>query len=150
MNEDEMRNLYQRSEVAKAFLDHMAARKRNQSEIKVDRILVVLGNEGFEFSRGDVVSLFQKLGEIECGQFVVGRHGWPSRFVWNIGSLAASRLASGEVQEIDDVTIGEEEQLEDIEELLSHPFNLRPDLEISINLPADLTAREAERLALFV
>lgn len=150
MNEEALKELYEESDVAKAFLDHMASRQRGQSETKVDRILRVLNDEGFEFSRGDIVALFHKLEEIECGQFVVGRHGWPSRFVWNTNSLTVSRLASGEGQEAAEVEEEEEELLEEEDELLTHTFNLRPDLVITISLPADLTTKEAERLSLFV
>ncbi|WP_127475145.1 hypothetical protein [Sulfurivermis fontis] len=152
MKEEDLKDLYGKSEVAKAFLDHMASRQRAQSETKVDRILRVLNDEGFEFSRGDIVDLFQKLEEIECGQFVVGRHGWPSRFVWNASSLTVSRMASGEGPELTEIEENEEaEELpEEEEELLTHTFNLRPDLTITIDLPQDLTAKEAERLSLFV
>lgn len=151
MNETQLKELYEGSEVAQAFLDHMAVRQRNQSETKVDRILVILSDEGFDFARGDIVRLFQRLQDAGCGQFVIGRRGWPSRFVWNVGSLAASRLASGEVQEVEDVTTDEEDDGGDEqEEFTSHSFNLRPDLVVTMDLPADLSTKEAERLSLFV
>lgn len=39
---------------------------------------------------------------------------------------------------------------EEIEKLLTHPFNLRPNLEISLNLPVDFTKAEAQRLSSFI
>lgn len=152
MNEEELKELYANSAIATAFLDHMAARRRNQSETKVDRVLTVLSNEGFEFTRGDIVDLLQKLEEFGCGQFVIGRRGWPSRFVWSVGSLAASRLAGGEIQVVENVTSEEDtvEKIEEIDELITHLFNLRPDLAVNVRLPADLTQKEAERLSLFM
>ncbi|MEA2559563.1 MAG: hypothetical protein QOH06_1067 [Acidobacteriota bacterium] len=148
MNEQMLKTLYAKDNVAKAFFDHMAARKRNQAETKVDRVLVVLANEGL--SRGDVVELFKGLEEVGCGQFVIGRRGWPSRFVWSVSSLAASHLATGEVALMEDVTADSAEESEEADEFLSHTFNLRPDLPITLDLPADLSVKEAERLALFV
>jgi hypothetical protein len=151
MNEVQLKELYEDSEIAKTFLDHMAARKRNQSETKVDRALDIFSKEGFNFARGDIVGLFQRLQDASCGQFVVGRRGWRSRFVWSVGSLSASRLASGEMQEVEDIITDEEYDAGDEqEELISHSFNLRPDLEVTMNLPADLSTKEAERLSLFV
>lgn len=152
MNEEALKDLYEESGVAKAFLDHMASMQRRQSETKVDRILRILNSEGFDFSRGDIVSIFQELAEIECGRFVVGRHGRPSRFVWSINSLTVSRLASGEGAEVAEYEDEEEDDEMDNEddELLTHTFNLRPDRIITISLPVDLTAKEAERMSLFV
>lgn len=151
VNETRLKEVYEVSEVAKAFLDHMAARQRNQSETKVDRTLVILSGESIDFARGDIVGLFQHLQEAGCGQFIIGRRGWPSRFVWSVGSLAASRLASGEVQEVEDITTDEEgDGGSEREEFASHSFNLRPDLVVTMDLPADLSTKEAERLSLFV
>lgn len=52
---ENLKRLYQESEVARAFLDHAARRERNQTETKVDRIRNVLANEGTQFSRGGIV-----------------------------------------------------------------------------------------------
>jgi hypothetical protein len=95
-----LRQLYQQNPVAKAFFDHAARRERDQSETKVDRILVLLQAEGHSFPRRDIIALFRKLQELACGQFVEGRRGWPSRFVWSAGLTSVGRAASGESQPI--------------------------------------------------
>src|SRR5260370_14989961 len=77
-NVDMLRQLYKQNPVAKAFFDHAARRERDQSETKVDRILVRLKRDGNEFSRREIIDLFRKLQEQGCGQFVEGRRGWPS------------------------------------------------------------------------
>jgi hypothetical protein len=80
-NIDLLRQLYQQSPVAQAFFDHTAKRERDQSETKVDRILVLLSAEGHAFPRRDIISLFRKLQEQGCGQFVEGRRGWRNRLM---------------------------------------------------------------------
>src|SRR6266852_756140 len=95
-----LRQLYQQSPVAKAFFDYSARRERDQSETKVDRILVVLSAEGHVFPRRDIIALFRKLQEQGCGQFVEGRRGWPSRFVWSAGLISVGRAAAGDSQPI--------------------------------------------------
>lgn len=75
-NIDLLRQLYQQSSVARAFFDHAARRERDQSETKVDRILVLLRAEGHTFPRREIIALFRKLQEHGCGQFVEGRRGW--------------------------------------------------------------------------
>ena len=38
------------------------------------------------------------------GQFVEGRHGWPSRFVWSTGLTSVGRAAIGEPQTIEHIS----------------------------------------------
>ncbi|MGB7758192.1 MAG: DUF262 domain-containing protein, partial [Bryobacteraceae bacterium] len=99
-NIDMLRQLYRQSPVAQAFLDHAARRERDQSETKVDRILILLRAEGHAFPRRDIIALFRALQEQGCGQFVEGRRGWPSRFVWSAGLTSVGRAAAGESQPI--------------------------------------------------
>lgn len=146
---EKLKELYKNSEVARAFLDHTAQRERNQSETKVDRILSVLANEGNQFSRGDVVELFRSLEELGCGQFVAGRRGWPSRFVWYVGMVSVGRAAAGEPQVIQDIS-AESADPESSSDSLKHVFHLRPEIQVSIDLPSDLSSAEAERLSSFI
>jgi hypothetical protein len=149
MNQEGLRKLYSSDKTARIFLDHMSTRQRNQNETKVDRILKVLGREGHSVTRGDIVGLFRSLQDIECGQFVTGRHGWPSRFVWDVGLTSVARIAAGENSEVEQIAAeGADDEVET--ELIAHVLNLRPTLEVTFDLPVDLTEREAERLASFI
>jgi len=95
-----LRQLYEQSAVARAFFDLAAKRERDQSETKVDRLLVLLRAAGDTFSRHEIVALFRRLQEYGCGQFVEGRRGWPSRFVWGAGMSGVGRAAAGMPQTI--------------------------------------------------
>ena len=53
-NIDALRLLYADNATAKAFFAHAARRERDQSETKVDRILVRLRAEGHEFRRREI------------------------------------------------------------------------------------------------
>lgn len=97
---DALRQLYTESPVAKAFLEHVAKRERDQSETKVDRILYLLRVDGHEFKRREIIELFRRMQEQGLGQFVEGRRGWPSRFVWKTGMTSVGRAATGEPQPI--------------------------------------------------
>jgi hypothetical protein len=103
-NIDTLRQLYTEGGVAKAFFDHAARRERDQSETKVDRILVLLRAEGHEFRRREIIDLFRRLQDQGCGQFVEGRRGWPSRFVWSAGLTSVGKAASGEPQTIEPIS----------------------------------------------
>lgn len=106
-NIDMLRQLYRQNPVAQAFFDHAARRERDQSETKVDRVLILLRAEGHTFPRRDIITLFRKLEEQGCGQFVEGRHGWPSRFVWSAGLTSVGRAAAGESQPIARISANE-------------------------------------------
>lgn len=149
MEKEKLRELYSNNSSAKIFFDHMANRQRNQNETKVDRIVQLLKDEGHSISRGEIVSVFKDLEEYKCGQFVAGRWGWPSRFVWDVGSLSGSQFAVGETEEVEEVKEESDEEL-GRSDSLKHTFNLRADLPIEFILPVDLTEKEAERLTGFI
>jgi len=103
-NIDALRQLYEENSVARSFFDHAAGRERDQSETKVDRILVLLRAEGHEFKRKEIIDLFRTLQFHGLGQFVEGRHGWPSRFVWNARFTSVGRAAQGGHQPIKSIS----------------------------------------------
>jgi hypothetical protein len=150
MNQDRLRSAYEQNEAVRAICDHMAARDRNQTETKLRRILRHLTNDGVDLRRSEVIAAFRELEETGCGKYVEGRHGWPSRFVWDVKSLGVSAAARGtqpiEATPEDDAGTEDSDEAEFIE----HSFVLRPDLTISVELPTDLTETEAARLAAFI
>jgi len=107
-NIDGLRQLYKQNPVAKAFFDHAARRERDQSETKVDRVLVRLKADGNEFHRREIIDLFRKLQEHGCGQFVEGRRGWPSRFVWSAEMTSIGKAAAGGLQVIEHISTEED------------------------------------------
>jgi hypothetical protein len=146
---ERLKDLYQRNAAARLILDQAARRQRNQSETKVDRLMAVLAAEGHEVSRGDIIDALRSLENLNAGQFVTGRRGWPSRFIWNVGMVSVGKAAAGEPQEIE--TIPSENSEEPPESaMLAHSFYLRVDTPVTIELPFDLTKAEAERLAAFI
>jgi hypothetical protein len=120
-NVDMLRQLYKQSPVAKAFFDHAAGRERDQSETTIKRILVLLNRvKGHEFQRRDIVDLFRKLEEQGCGQFVEGRRGWPSRFVWSAEMTSIGRAAAGSLQVIEHIST-EEDALDQLQADIDEP-----------------------------
>ena len=107
-NVEALRQLYNQSRVAKAFFDHAARRERDQSETKVDRILILLKADGNAFQRREIIELFRTLQEQGCGQFVEGRRGWPSRFVWGAEMTSIAKSAAGGVHVIEPISSEED------------------------------------------
>jgi hypothetical protein len=146
---EKLKRLYNSDTTAQRFLEHAASRQRNQSETNVDRALQILRNDGHDVTRQQIISMFQGLEDCGCGQFVAGRRGWPSRFIWATAMISVGRAATGEQEEVEQLG---EEMMEPTGEKdwITHSFHLRPDLTLELDLPADLTAQEATRIARFV
>ncbi len=145
-----LRELVNSNPRARAFLELAARRERNQNVTNVERALTNLQNAGHDVSRGQLISVFRSLDELECGDFKTGRRGWPSRFEWTTEIISVGRAAIGEQENIQQIEIAEEDQVEDELDWLTHTFHLRPNVEIELELPMDLSPNEASRLTQFI
>ncbi|MFN8860691.1 MAG: hypothetical protein ACK5ZR_10300 [Gemmatimonadaceae bacterium] len=155
VNREGLRALYGSGTAARAALDYFGRRQNNSYETKVERLQAALAAEGHDVSRGEIVELFRRLQELGCGVFVVGRKGWSSRFQWAVGLTELGRFAAGEkvaVEPISAEVYGGAPDADDADDadLREHRYWIRPDLELRLALPPDLTTTEAGRLADFI
>lgn len=158
----DLQSLYQADEVARRLLDNLANRRKDRRITPASRAAVLA-----DASHGEVVALLRKLDEIGAGEFKVGRRGSKTRIEWLYSQRGLGQAARGDTaqpEKIDEVDPAELEDSEaDVETdaetsdeeaeddgLVAHSFQLRPDLCLSIRLPADLTSKEAERLGGFI
>lgn len=149
MDEEQLKLAYDQDEVVCAICDHMAERPKNQKSTRLHRMLHHLNREGYDFKRSAVIAAFRQLQEADCGRYVEGRHGYKSRFDWSVKSMLLRDTVDGKesvesVEEIDD-------DFEEYEsEMIEHTYVLRPDLTIVLELPEDITPREAQRISQFI
>jgi len=155
---EELQALYQSDSCARALLDYAASRTRNSTESRVDRLLTVLRNqEESAFSRPELISALKQLADAGAGDFIIGRRGQPSRFQWAVAMISVGKAARGEedvmIESIDDIDVDENldsETFETAEGSLRHTYVLRPGYEVCLDLPENLSAKEAARLSDFV
>ncbi|PTX98170.1 hypothetical protein DB345_04855 [Spartobacteria bacterium LR76] len=148
-----LKSLYGESPVNNLFFNIIARRKNKASITKVDRILGLMLNEDENVNRGEIVRLMQELDALGFGRFVPGRHSKPSRMEWSVDVRELAKAAMGESETVSEVQPGEldDDHEEDTDcDVLEHKFYLRSDCLVSIKLPVDLTAAEADRLAGFL
>lgn len=151
-----LQTLYQSSREARWILDHFASRQRNRKVTTADRLYYVLNREHDEISRRDVIECFRQLEEIGCGEFIVGRQGYPSRFEWAVSLISAGQAAIGEAEDVeaigqDVLEAGEDDDSEEEHSGVGeHRFVLRRDFVVRIELRYDVTTMEASRLADFI
>jgi hypothetical protein len=150
-----LRDLYQSNDAAHRLLERFARRKNDAKFTTAARAADLAGA-----SHTEIIALFRKLDEFGAGKFKVGRHGSASRMEWlfSVRSLgAAAQGVTGQPEAIDPTQVEDSEAEAENErseagsgEWITHTFQLRPDQRVTIKLPVNLTAKEAERLASFI
>jgi len=135
------------------FFKALASRQKNRSVTPLDKVLesaelTSLGSESQR--RRAALEFFRQLASAGAGELRIGRRGKATRFIWKAPLLEVARLASpdgGPEREEGPnlVTQAPEESL-----LVTHTYLLRKNLTLKFQLPIDLTASEAERLAAMI
>lgn len=151
-----LRKLYKDSTTPayRPLFEHCRDRPTDRRETSVDRFVELLSEQGV--TRRDVVGFFKELAALDIGTFFAGRHSKPSRLVWNKSLKSVGLVATGASEELLDFGVKAEEVKREGTTRVTMPewrrwrFPLRPDLDIELNLPGDLTTREANRLAAYV
>jgi hypothetical protein len=144
---DQLRLLRNENDYSRAILDDFASRTNNQRTTKIDQIISRLRD--LEMPRWAPIRLFKGLAEQGYGRFIQGRKGHPSRFVWSSSSIEVGKAAKGDNVAITSL-VEDENENNDPEEMITHQFYLRTNTLIKLDLPADLTEKEAERLGNFL
>lgn len=148
-----LKGLYAKNVIAKAAFDYFATRQNNATLTKVERLEIRLHQAGHEFSHKDVITFLKEIEKAGCGRFVIGRRGQPSRFEWDVQVISVAKAAKGEEVAVARLEPGMPEPQEDDDVpagVLRHPYRLRQDLTVNLELPGDLTSQEALRLAEFI
>jgi hypothetical protein len=137
-----------------AALKIMASRSGQVSE--VEDVLNAMLEVDAGARRYDVVRLLKKLGGADFGSFRAGRRGMPSRFEWNSHlkgyideiEVAKEKPASPATQE----TVRDDSSLSTsvAPQCIRHTYWLRGDCAVQVELPINLTEREAGRFADFI
>jgi hypothetical protein len=96
-------------------------------------------------SRTDAVACLRSWERHRWGMFIVGRRGHDSRFQISGAAIVALRRMSAAPTGRPDSTPTPAKPT-----FIDHVFKFRPDTELKLSLPSDLTDREASRIARFV
>lgn len=133
--------------IISSLFDYLAARQRHTSELTIDRAIKAVPGT----SRSEMISAFRELEQIGLGNLLLGRKGGKTRLSWLVSPEDIEKSRMGELDPIplsdSESDLDELDEYEDEnEELITHNYQLRRDLIISIKLPEDLTERESSRL----
>ncbi len=152
VDSNRLRLLYDNDDAARALLEHFANRKNDSRLTTVENLQRVGTRTGIELSRQQVISVLQSLESAGCGDFIVGRRGKSSRFIWKVSTAAVGDLARGAQVHRSELSRPTESVFSGEEgDIVVHQYHLRPGLKpVRLELPIDLTVTEAARLAMFI
>jgi hypothetical protein len=91
--------------------------------------------------RSEIIRICKALRDLKCAWFKVGRRKFPTRLEFRVNPRELLELASA--KETPEAALP-------TATMLSHRFRLRPNLEISFELPGDLRSKEVARLTEFL
>lgn len=132
----ELRTLYKRDAAASAVLDYFASSKRNITDSFIDKVSLAT-----KVSYSEVIRVMRELESLGFGTFRNGRKGHKSRMVWDANIISIGAIAKGEEAPADIAMMPDD---------IVHSFTLRQGHEVHFTLPADLSEKEASRLAAFI
>jgi hypothetical protein len=131
------------------FFEWAAARQNDSAETTVDTV-----KRKGRLDHGQAIALLKGLDAAGVGRLIVGRRGQKTRIEWyfSLRSIGSAAMGLSGLTEIDGDSdeVAHDDELLDGPDLTEHNFVLRPDLRVTFDLPVDLTAQEAERLAAFI
>lgn len=152
-----LKKLYASNKTSSIAFEIFKEREKDSKETKLERLEDLIRSEGGNPSRVDIVSLLKGLQEADCGRFVVGRRGSPSRFEWSVSLRSVGLAATSGCEAVNQIEDDADEQdgddafADDSEgPSITHTFVLRPEYRVKLTLPVDMTPREAKRLADFL
>ena len=146
-----IRNMATTNDAAKRLFKSFSGRQKDARETNVERA-AWLATTDYQ----TMLAIFKELDGIGAGAFVVGRHGYSSRMVWKFSIRSIGEIGLGESSLPEDVAadaVAEdlpENSDDDLPNHTGHDYQLRPSTKIRLNLPTDLTEKEADRLASYI
>ena len=145
MHKDRLKSLRNSSPDAALILDLLAEEPADSDYTTVDEIENSAETQGEIGMRHHIISVFKELDAAGCGDYIVGRRTYPTRFEWQISPSALSD--SGVTSAYEEESYAETELSKS---QLQHTFNLRPDFAVTFQLPVDISPSEAARLSDFI
>lgn len=170
MNREALHQLLRARPTLDRLLDSILAASADDGRTTVDELL-----EDGEIPRKQAINLLRDLEGLGYGSFKVGRKGHPSRFEWSIDPeelRAALDDDEREAESSSEPTSAHDKPAPPRVSFMGHPaaleasvptrsplqpsreiehlYVLRPDYRVSLNLPDNLTRREAEALSEWV
>lgn len=147
---DGLKGLCATDDAARKLFQNFQTRTKDARSTSVERAAWLAGAD-----YGAMLAVFRQLEKMGAGRFIPGRHGWKSRMEWAFSIRSLAQVAQGQKAKPEEVpadAVEDEGQdaAESVDGKLKHEFQLRDGFRLQIELPVDLTEKEAERLAAFV
>jgi len=133
IDERDLQRLYKSDPQFRILMDFLFENDVDEREINLDDLAQRMWDAGITVHRNDVLKMLRTLEGDNRGWVWLGRRNRKTRFSFHASpkeiAEAARKSAKGPI---------------------AHTFRLRPDLEVSFELPIDLTQKDVKRIADFL
>ncbi len=141
IDEARLRTKYKSDPLFRTLMDFFASRPKDTRLISVTQLCDEMAKSNVAVRRADIIRMLQSLHGGNRGWFTIGRRGHDSRFDFYVSATNLAKVAAGT-----DKPTGKAAP----STLISHKFRLRANLEISLELPTDLSDKEVSRISDFL
>jgi hypothetical protein len=133
IDEKELQTLYKTDPKFRMLMDFFADQNEDHRVITVDDLAERMGDAGIAVYRPEIIRMLRTLEGGNRGWVWLGRRNSKTRFEFNASSRAIANAAR-----------------QTSKAPIVHTFRLRPELQVSFELPIDLTQKEVSRIAEFL
>src|SRR5205823_2838334 len=133
IDERRLQALYKTEPGFRTLIDFFAAQDEDYQVITVDELEEKMASAGTNANRHQIIQMLRKLEGENRGWVWLGRRDSKTRFEFTVPSRTLAKAAR-----------------QTSKAPVVHKFRLRPDLEVSFELPIDLNHRDVNRIAEFL
>ncbi len=151
MNQQKLSQLNAENRAAQVFFAAFAERRRAFPQNSIQDVIDIGRRQNQTIAPAEVEAFFEALEAAECGQTVHDEAG--TRFVWVFKATQVSRAAlrvASEPRALSEPLAALPQTGANSIETVAHALRLRADWTLNLQLPADFTPAEAERVAHFL
>jgi len=133
IDERDLQKRYKTDPKFRTLMDFFADQPKDVGVISVDELAEKMGDAGIAVHRHEIIQMLRALEGGNRGWMWLGRRNSKTRFEFSASSKMMAEVARRSSKAP-----------------IVHTFRLRPELEVSFELPIDLTHKEVNRIAEFL
>lgn len=88
-----LKSIAEENATSKAVFGQLSSRVRSRGQINLRKLRYDLLTQGQRIVEEEYVEIFKKLQDLGVGKLISGRHGKPTRFMWNYKLVSIAKAA---------------------------------------------------------
>lgn len=94
-NKEKFLQMREETPAMRAVFNYLSKRQRHRGDMDLKRVSTSIAKENRDTSRESIYAAFKRLEDNDLGRVIVGRHGKPNRFHWNVDITMLAESITG-------------------------------------------------------